>query len=90
MVFVPAWIPNLMLLVSCVICAIQHLQLKRANPVTNLQFVTIVFSILMMLFIAFHRRTDPWLSWGFLLIATGTLVLTLRQNRKLPPSRRIV
>ena len=88
-VYIPFWITNTLFLMTCVLAGYQHWRLNRENPVTNLQFMVIVFSILMMLVNVLYSRhhTDPWLSLAFFLIAAGTLCLTLRQQRMLPPNR---
>ena len=88
MFFIPAWISNIMLLVTCVLSGYQHAQLRRPNPVTNIQFCMIVFSMAMIVIIALHARTNVWLSLGFFLIAAGCLGFTIRQDRMLPPIRR--
>ncbi len=86
---IPFWISNLVFLATCVLAGYQHWRFNRENPVTNLQFMVIVFSILMMVVVLLYGRhhTDPWLSLAFFLIATCCLVLTIRQQRMLPPSK---
>jgi hypothetical protein len=87
MFFVPAWISNILLLITCYLSGFQHVQMKRPNPVTNIQFVMMVFSLLMILIIAFYNRENPWLSLAFFLIAVGSFALTIRQHRMLPPRK---
>jgi len=65
MFFIPTWISNVLLLVTCWLSGFQLVQLKRANPVMNIQFVMIVFSMLMVLIVALYNRTNPWLSLLF-------------------------
>jgi hypothetical protein len=89
MFFIPAWISNILLLVTCYLSGYQHVQLKRPNPVTNLQFFVMVFSLLMMVMVTLYNRENPWLSLAFFLIAVGCLGLMIRQNRMLPPTRRM-
>ena len=84
MFFAPAWISNLIFLGTCYLCGYQHVQLKRPNSVTNIQFVLMAFSLAMIVVIAFFNRLNVWLSWGFLLMAIGCLAFTLRQQRMLP------
>jgi hypothetical protein len=87
MFFIPGWISNILLFITIVISAIQHVVLKRANPVTNLQFFMIAFALVMILVITFHNRDNPWLSLAFFAIAAGSLAYMIRQQRMLPPSR---
>lgn len=85
---VPAWLSNVLLMVTCYISFYQHVQLKRPNPVMNLQFAMIVFSLVLMLIITFQNRRNPWLSLGFFLIAASSLATMVRQFRVLPPNKR--
>jgi hypothetical protein len=87
-IFIPAWISNILLLVTCYLAGFQHLQLRRPNPVTNIQFGVIVFCLLMVVIITLYNRVNPWLSLVFFLIAAGTLGLMIRQHRMLPPMKR--
>jgi hypothetical protein len=86
MIVIPTRITNIVFLISFVLSACQHWWLNRENPATNLQFIVMVCSILMLLVVTLNR-TDPWLSLAFFLIAVGSLALSIRQHRKLPPSR---
>jgi hypothetical protein len=88
MFFIPAWVSNCLLLATCVLSGYQHSQLRRANPVTNIQFWMIVFAMVMIVTIATHARTNVWLSLGFFIIAVGCLGIMIRQNRMLPPNKR--
>lgn len=87
MIFIPAWITNFLFLITCYLSGFQHVQLKRPNPVTNLQFVMMAFSLLMVVIVAFYNRENRWLSMVFLVTAVGSLGLMIRQHRMLPPSR---
>jgi hypothetical protein len=89
MIFIPSWVTNVMLLITCWISGFQLVQMKRANPVTNIQFVMIVFSMLMVLITALYNKTNPWLSLVFFLIAAVNLTVTIRQLRMMPPMKRI-
>lgn len=88
MFFVPAWVTNSLFLITCYLSGFQHVQLKRPNPVTNLQFFMMAFSLLMMVVVAFYNRENRWLSLGFFLVAGCSLGLMIRQHRMLPPLRR--
>ena len=88
MFFVPAWITNFLFLITCYLSGFQHVQLKRPNPITNIQFFMMAFSLLMVLVVALYNRENRWLSMGFLLVALGSLGLMIRQLRYLPPLRR--
>jgi Ca2+/Na+ antiporter len=87
MFFIPTWISNVLLLITCWLSGFQLVQLRRANPVTGIQFVMIVFSLLMMVVVTLYNRTSPWLSLLFLLIAAGNLAVMIRQHRMLPPMK---
>lgn len=87
MVFIPTWVPNVLLLVTCWLSGFQLVQMKRANPVMNIQFIMIVFSLLMVLIITLYNKTNPWLSLLFFLIAAGNLGVMIRQHRMLPPMK---
>jgi hypothetical protein len=88
MFFVPAWITNFLFLITCYLSGFQHVQLRRPNPVTNIQFFMMAFSLLMVVIVALYNRENRWLSTGFLAIALGSLGLMIRQLRLLPPMRR--
>jgi hypothetical protein len=88
MIFIPAWISNSLLLITCYLSGYQHMRLRRPNPVTNLQFGMIVFSMVMILIIAVYAKTNAWLSFGFFVLAAGCLGFMIRQHRMLPPSRK--
>ena len=87
MFFIPIWITNVLLLVTCWLSGFQLVQMKRANPVTNIQFVMIVFSMLMVLIVALYTETNAWLSLVFFLIAVCNLSVMIRQHRMLPPMK---
>jgi hypothetical membrane protein len=88
-VYIPFWISNTLFLITCGIAGYQHSRLNRENPVANLQFALIVFSMLMVVVIVLYSRhhENPWLSLAFFVIAVGTLSLTIRQHRMLPPNK---
>ena len=88
MFFIPAWITNFLFLITCYLSGFQHVQLKRANPITNIQFFMMAFALVMVLIVALYNRENPWLSLGFLVIAIASLGLMIRQHRMLPPLRR--
>jgi hypothetical protein len=83
--FVSTYITNLLFLVTVYLSGFQHVQLKRPNPVANIQFVMMAFSLSMMILVALYNYDDPWLSDGFFLTAVGCLALMIRQHRLLPP-----
>ncbi|MDR3530427.1 MAG: hypothetical protein P4L90_07745 [Rhodopila sp.] len=88
MFFIPAWTSNILLLITCYLSGFQHVQLRRPNPITNIQFFMMGFSLLMILIITLYNRQSPWLSLAFFLIAAGSLGFVIRQHRMLPPMRR--
>jgi hypothetical protein len=87
MFFIPTWVPNVLLLVTCWLSGFQLVQMKRANPVMNIQFIMIVCSLLLVLIITLYNKTNPWLSLLFFLIAAGNLGVMIRQHRMLPPMK---
>lgn len=88
MLFVPTWVTNFILLVTCWLSGYQLVQMRRPNPVTNIQFCMIVFCLLLVLIVALHNRRDPWLSLAFFLISIANLGIMIRQHRMLPPTKR--
>jgi hypothetical protein len=89
MFFIPAWISNVLFMITVYLSGFQHVQLRRPNPVANIQFFMIAFSLLMILIVALYNRESPWLSLVFFLIAVGSLGLMIRQHRMLPPMKPI-
>jgi L-asparagine transporter-like permease len=89
MFFIPAWITNILLLVTCWISAYQIVNLERPNPVKGVQFWMVLFCLLMVLATTLHNRDNRWLSLGFFLIAIISLSVIYRQQRLLPPRKRI-
>ena len=89
MFFVPAWVTNIILLVTCWLSAYQLLRLQRPNPLVIIQFYMILFCLAIVLSVALYNRVNPWWSLAFLLIAVINLGVMVRQNRMLPPRRRL-
>lgn len=87
MFFVPGWLTNILLLITCYLAGYQHVQLDRPNPIKTLQFGVIIFSLLMILVVVFCNHINPWLSAGFFLAAAGSLAYMIRQHRMLPPRK---
>jgi hypothetical protein len=87
MIFIPAWASNALFLVTCYLSGYQHVQLRRPNPIANIQFLMIVFALAMILITAVYAHTNAWLSLVLFLIAIGCLGFMIRQNRMLPPRR---
>lgn len=89
MFFISSYITNVILLVTIVLSGLQHARLKRANPVTNVQFGMMIFCMMLVVVVALYNRSDPWLSLAFFIVAVGCLAMTLRQQRMLPPMNAI-
>ena len=87
MIFIPIWITNILFLATCVLAGYQHNRLQRENPITNLQFVTMVFSLAMVVVLVVSKGFNPWMSVVFFLAAASVLLMTLRQQRMLPPNK---
>jgi hypothetical protein len=85
MVFIPAWVTNVLFLINVYLSGFQHVQLRRPNPITNIQFVMMAFSLVMIVVVALYNRVDPWLSLIFFLTAVASLGWMIRQLRTLPP-----
>jgi Ca2+/Na+ antiporter len=85
MFFIPAWVTNFLLLITCWFSGFQLWRRQLPNPLTNIQFVMIVFCMMMVLAVALYNRVNPWLSLVFFLIAVATLGVMIRQYRRLPP-----
>jgi hypothetical protein len=67
MVFIPTWIINILLFGTFVLTYIQHWRLGRRNPLTNIQFVMMVFLMTMILVVTLYNRNNALLSLGFFL-----------------------
>jgi len=89
MILIPGWIPNILFFLTCVLAGYQHSRLKRDNPVTNLQFIMMVFSLLMIVAAVIYNRfhTNPWVSLAFFILSAGSLLVIIRQQRMLPPKK---
>jgi hypothetical protein len=87
MVFIPAWITNILFLITVYLSGFQHVQLRRPNPVTNIQFFMMVFSLAMIVIVAFFNRVNPWLSLAFFITSVVNLGVMIRQHRMLPPMK---
>jgi hypothetical protein len=87
MIFIPAWVSNVLLLITCCLCGYQHTQLGRPNPVMNIQFLMIVFCAVMIMITAIYAHTNAWLSLAFMLIAFGCLGFIVHRHRMLPPNK---
>ena len=88
MFFVPTWVTNVLFMITVYLSAFQHVRMKRANPVRNIQFAVIAFSLLMILIVANYNHENPWLSLAFFLISVGCLGLMIRQQRMVPPMKQ--
>ncbi len=86
--FISYYIINPLFLLTFYMSIYQHVQLKRPNPVLNLQFFMMVFSLAMVVIVALYNRTDKWLSTSFLIVALASLAVIYRQFRYLPPKQR--
>jgi hypothetical protein len=89
MFFVPAWVSNVLLLITCWLSGFQLVQLRRPNPLATIQFWAVLFCLLMVLLVALYNEVNPWLSLTFFVIAVGCLGGMIRQHRMLPPMKRI-
>jgi fatty acid desaturase len=87
MIFIPAWITNILFFVTFYLSGYQHVQLRRPNPITNLQFFIMVFCLVMIVIVALYNSENPWLSLSFFLVAVAGLGLMVRQHRMLPPMK---
>ncbi|HTI83360.1 MAG TPA: hypothetical protein VL614_23140 [Acetobacteraceae bacterium] len=69
----------------------QHVQIARLNPFAGIQLWLVVFCIVMMLAVIFvgHGSPNPWLTVLFFVVAVATFFIALRQNRMVPPRKRI-
>jgi hypothetical protein len=86
---IPTWISNVLFLITIYLAGFQHVQLRRRNSVMNLQFMMIVFALVMMVLGALYSHVNPWLSLAFFVLAVTSLGVTYRQFRTLPPMRSI-
>ncbi|WP_428483885.1 hypothetical protein [Rhodopila sp.] len=89
MVFIPAWVINVLFLLTVFLAGFQHVQLRRRNSVLNLQFFMMAFGLFMIVITTLCNQMNAWLSLGFLMVALASLALTIRQHRTLPPLRSV-
>ena len=89
MVAIPAWIINVLFLLTVFVAGFQHVRLRRRNPVLNLQFFTMAVGLFMIVITTLCNQMNPWLSLGFLGVAVASLALTIRQHRTLPPLKSV-
>jgi len=89
MIFIPIWITNVLLLVSCVMANFQHWRLNRENPFLTLQVGIVLFSLIMVVVVVIYNlgHRDPWMSLVFFLIAVTVFSVTFRQFRTLAPRK---
>lgn len=85
MIYIPTWIANTLLFITCYLSGFQHVQMKYANPVTNLQFFMVAFTLLAILFIATRSDVSPVMSMVYFVVSALCLGLMIRQHRYLPP-----
>jgi Flp pilus assembly protein TadB len=89
MFYIPIWISNLLLLVTCYLSGFQLVQMNRPNRIMNIQFLMIVFCLTMMVFITLSgRHGSPWMSLLFFIVAVSSLSVMIRQHRMLPPMKQ--
>jgi hypothetical protein len=89
MFFVPAALTNILFLGVFYLSVFQHVRMREIKPTFNLQFFMAVFSLIMVLVVAFENRKDRWFSMAFLVIAVICLATMWRQMRYLPPRRQL-
>ncbi len=83
--FFPTWVANVLWMLTVYLAIFEHVRLRFDNPVANLQFIMIVVSLVMIILNTMYNRQSPWLSLGFVVIACASLLLMIRQLRRLPP-----
>jgi hypothetical protein len=88
MIYIPAWITNIIFLLAFYISLWEHVKMRRPNPVTNIQFFMMVFAPVMVLVVTFNNRKIPYISLGFFAVSVICLIVIYRQWRYLPPSRQ--
>jgi len=89
MFFISPYLTNIMFLITIYMSGFQHVQMKRPNPITNMQFFLMVFSMVMVIVVAFYNRVNPWLSLAFFLAGAASLATAVRQLRFMPPLKPI-
>lgn len=82
------YVTNVIFIATVYLSGFEHVQLRRPNPFTNIQFLMMAFCLVMVLIVAFYNYINLWLSWLFFLIAVGSLLYMIRQLRMLPPTRQ--
>lgn len=89
MFFVPTVVTNVIFLGTFYLSVFQYVRMREIKPTFTLQFFIALFSLIMVLVVAFENGKNPWLSDGFLVIAVICLATIWRQMRYLPPRRQL-
>lgn len=84
MFMIPGWIANTVFLVTCYVSGFQHAKLARRNPILNIQFFMMAFSLVMLWLNLMYSYESPWVALGFFLLAAGSLGLMIYQFRRMP------
>ena len=87
--FISPYLTNIMFLITIYVSGFQHVQMKRPNPVTNIQFFLMVFGMVMIIVVALYNSVNPWLSLAFFLAGAASLATAIRQLLMMPPMKPI-
>lgn len=87
MFFIPTTLTNILLLATCWLSGIQLSRLKLANPVPSIQFLMILFCMVIAVVVTLYNKVNPWLSEALFVVAVVSLGVMIRQNRMMPPMK---
>ncbi len=85
--YIPHWLTNIVFLVTCYLAGFEHVQLRRENPVMNIQFFTMFFSLGMIFYIVISTDVSPLWSMIYFALAAGSFALMFYYLRRLPPRK---
>lgn len=88
MFYISPYITNVLFFITIYLSGFQHVQRFMPNPIRTLQFWMIAFCLVMILLVVFYNHLNPWLSLAFFIIAAGSLLYMIRQQRYIPPRHR--
>ena len=82
MFFVPAWLTNIVFLLIFYLATFEHVKMRRPNPVLNLQFFMMAFSLLAIVGLGFtvwahHMFTSGMANWIRIPMAITTSIIAV-------------
>lgn len=89
MIYIPTGIPNAIFFVTCYLSGYQHVQMQYENPIKNIQFFMVAFSLVAIVFIATRTEVSPIESVIYFAVSVICFALIYRRLRFMPPRKPI-